>query len=142
VNNMVVNAIQGKVSGCMIGCSGVNVADRFKYFRWRERGGRVAPAYVANTITPVAWYQGHRMVECELGLLSYAGDAFSSYIVYSGDNPTISSGIVIKVADISGTIKTVVAHEPVVDSVESNIEDFAETITVYRIMAKWVDPYA
>lgn len=131
--------LEGRITNCMIGCSGVDVAANFKYFRWRERGDRVTPQTVANTIAPIGWFQGHRFADAELGLLSEARDAFSSYITYSGDNSVISSGIVIKAVDTSGTTKTLIAHEPIVDNVESGIEDYETTVTVYHLKAKWID---
>jgi len=131
--------IEGRVTNCMIGCSGVDVAGNFKYFRWRERPDRIAPQTVANQIRPKGWFQGHRWSDCQLGLLSEAHDAFSSYIVYSGDNAVITSGIIINVTDHSGNTKTVRVHEPIVDNVESAIEDFDTTITVYNLKAAWVE---
>jgi len=125
----------------MISCSGVDVAGRFKFFRWRENANRVTPATVANTLHPVAWYQGHLWVECELGLLSEARGAFSSYITYSSSYVAIDSGIVIRAKNVSGTTTTTTAHGVFPDHVESNIEDRAETITVYHLKAKWVDPF-
>ena len=133
--------IEGRILNCFIGASGVGVdiKDNFKYFRWRERRDRVVPQTAAGQITPIGWFQGHRYAEIELGVLSEAGDAFSSYITYSGDNSVIYSGIIIRALDHLGSAQVIIAHEPIVDWVESRVEDYDTTITVYHIKAKWVE---
>jgi len=139
---MVGSIVLGKVTNCMVGISGVDVASRFKFFRWRGNAGRVTPATVANTVHPIAWNRGHEWYELQLGLLSEARDAFSSCIFYGSGTGALSSGIVVKVTDSSGTTKTTTAHVVEPDHVESGVEDYGETITIYHLKANWVDPFA
>lgn len=131
--------IEGRVVNCMISCSGVDIASSFKYFRWRERADRVEPQTVANTVTPVGWKQGHRWTECELGIMSEADDAFSGYVAENSDNTVIASGILIKALDHLNTGQFITVNSPIVDWVESGVEDFETTITVYHMKAYYIE---
>jgi len=136
-----VTIIEGRVTNCIINSGDIALSGAFKFFRWRERGDRIVAKTTANRYVPYGWHQNVRWLECQLGTLSEALDVFCSQdvnlVVFSGDNTEFSS-FVIKVQNNLGSTMQFNVYGGIVDGIDAGLEDYATTITVYNIKAKWM----
>ena len=105
--------------------------------RWRERADRVQPETVANTVTPVGWFQGHRWTDVEIRVLGEITDIIgsgTSLVSQAGDNLTMTSCAVIFTNHL-GSSMIIFVTSPIIDNIESALEDMAPSETIIRLKA-------
>lgn len=109
---------------------------------WWNNGppDRIRPQYVANTIPPVGWYQGHRIARVRLDIHGEATEILGSgtpLIVVSGDNVVMTS-CAITFTNHLGSSMIMFVVSPVIDDYESEIQMAPDNTTQINMKAYYV----
>ena len=132
---MVATRFKGRVTSVILQSG--NIASSFKAMRWRERSDRVQPETVANTVQPVGWHQGHRWTDVEIRVLGEITEVLGSgtaLVSTTGDNLVMDS-CAVTFTNHLGSSMIVFVTSPVIDNIETPIEDAVSTETTIRMKA-------
>jgi len=134
---MVQTRFKGVIIGLVLQSGNLATSGNVKGVRWRERPDRVTPETVANTTLPVGWFQGHRWSDVEIRILGEATEILGSgtaLVSSTGDNLVMTSANVVFKNHL-GSDMIVFFTSPIVDSIDSGIEDEQSTETLIKLKA-------
>ena len=132
---MVSTRFKGRVTAVILQSG--NIASSFKGMRWRERADRVQPETVANTVSPVGWFQGHRWADVEIRVLGEITEILGSgtaLVSSTGDNLTMTS-CAVTFTNHLGSSMIIFVTSPIIDNIESALEDMTPSETTIRMKA-------
>lgn len=132
---MVQTRFKGRVTKCILQSG--NIASSFVNMYWSDNPDRVVAQFVANTIPPVGWHQGHRQSKVAIDVHGEITEILGSgtpLVVVSGDNVVMTSCAVEFMNHLGSTMRIFVVS-PVIDNIESKLEDFSD-LNITRINMK------